>query len=138
MAELSVTAAQVLSGPDADYFQGVAGQAITAGQAVYYDSLTNRVRLADANGSQDSAEALGIALNEAAAEQPVRVQTNGTLTLGAGAAPGVSNVYIVGGNPGGIAPAADKVAGWHTTVLGVGAPNNTLRMSVFPSRTVQA
>lgn len=137
MAELTITAAQVLSGADADYFQGIAGQAITAGQSVYLDTLTNRVRLADANGSQDSAEAIGIALNEAAAEQPVRVQTNGTLTLGAAAAPGVSNVYIVGGTPGGIAPSADKVAGWYATILGVGAPNNTLRMAVFPSRAVQ-
>jgi hypothetical protein len=136
VAELAVTAVQVLAGPDADYFQGIAGQAITAGQAVYLDTLTNRVRLADANGSQDSAEAIGLALNEAAAEQPVRVQTDGTVTLGSGAAPVVSGVYIVGGTPGGIAPVADKTTGWHATILGVGAPNNTLRLSVFPSRTV--
>lgn len=137
MAELSITALQVLSGPDADFFQGYAGQAVTAGQAVYLDVLTNRLRLADANGSQDSAEVVGIALHEAAAEQPLRIQTAGTLTLGAGAAPATSTVYILGANPGGIAPVADKVAGWYCTVLGVGAPTNTLKMSVFPSRTVQ-
>jgi hypothetical protein len=138
MAELTITPAQVLSGPDADFFQGIAGQAVTAGQAVYLDSLSNRLRLADANGSQDSAEVVGIALHEAAAEQPLRIQTDGTMTLGAGAAPVVSTVYIVGGNPGGIAPVGDKILGWYTSILGVGAANNTLRISLFPSRTVQA
>lgn len=137
MAELSITALQVLPGADADFFQGIAGQAVTAGQAVYLDVLTNRLRLADANGSQDSAEVVGLALHEAAAEQPLRIQTAGTLTLGAGAAPVSSTVYILGANPGGIAPVADKLSGWYTTILGVGAPNNTLKMSVFPSRTVQ-
>jgi hypothetical protein len=136
MAELTITPAQVLSGADADFFQGIAGQAVTAGQAVYLDTLTNRLRLADANGSQDSAEVLGIALHEAAAEQPLRIQTDGTLTLGAGAAPVNATVYIAGATPGGIAPVGDKLAGWYTTLLGVGAPGNTLRMSLFPSRTV--
>lgn len=137
MAELTITPAQVLSGADADFFQGIAGQAVTAGQTVYLDSLSNRLRLGDANGSQDSAEVVGIALHEAAAEQPLRIQTDGTLTLGAGAAPVVSTVYIAGGTPGGIAPVGDKIIGWYTSVLGVGGPNDTLRMSLFPSRTVQ-
>lgn len=136
MAELTITALQVLSGPDADFYQGIAGQAVTAGQAVYLDVLTNRLRLADANGSQDSAEVIGLALHEAASEQPLRIQTRGTLTLGAAAAPGASTVYILGATPGGIAPVADKLTGWHTTILGVGGPVNTLRMSLFPSRVV--
>src|SRR5262245_41901097 len=137
MAELTIGPSQVLSGPDADFFQGIAGQAVTAGQVCYLDSLSNRLRLADANGSQDSAEVVGIALHQAASEQPLRIQTNGTLTLGATAAPGNSTVYIAGATPGGIAPVADKVAGWYTSIVGVGGPNNTLRMAVFPSRTVQ-
>ena len=137
MAELTIGPSQVLAGADADFYQGIAGQAVTPGQAVYLDSLSNRLRLADANGSQDSAEVIGIALHLAAAEQPLRVQTRGTLTLGATAAPATSTVYIVGGTPGGIAPVADKVAGWYTSLLGVGAANNTLKLSLFPSRTVQ-
>jgi hypothetical protein len=138
MAELSIGATQVLSGADAEFFQGIAGQAVTAGQVCYLDSLSHRLRLADANGSQDSAEVVGIALHQADAEQPLRIQTAGTLTLGATAAPAVSTVYIVGGNPGGIAPVADKVIGWHCSILGVGAANNTLKLALFPSRTVQA
>src|SRR5262245_57867332 len=136
MAELTIGPSQVLSGPDADFYQGIAGQAVTAGQAIYLDSLSNRLRLADANGSQDSAEVVGIALHQAAAEQPLRIQTAGTLTLGATAAPANSTVYIAGATPGGIAPVADKIAGWYTTIVGVGAPNNTVKLSLFPSRTV--
>lgn len=137
MAELAITGTQVLSGADADFYQGIAGQSITGGQCCYLDVLSNRLRLADANGSTDSAEVVGIALHEAAAEQPLRMQTAGNLVLGAAAAPVNSAVYILGANPGGIAPVADKLVGWYTTILGVGAANNVLKMSVFPSRAVQ-
>jgi hypothetical protein len=136
MAELVITGTQVLSEPDADFYQGIAGEAVVAGDVVYLDVLTNRLRLADANGSQDSAEVLGLALHEAANEQPLRVQTAGTVVLGATAAPVVGGVYVLGAAAGGLAPVADKLAGWYTTVVGVGAANNTLRLSVFPSRTI--
>lgn len=136
MAELAITGTQVLSGADADFFQGIAGESVTGGQMTYLDTLTNRIRLADANGSQDSAEIIGIALHEAAAEQPLRVQTAGNVLLGVTAAPVNSTVYILGALPGGIAPVADKLAGWYTSIIGVGAPNNVLKLKIFPSRTV--
>jgi hypothetical protein len=136
MAELVITGTQVLSEPDADFYQGIAGEAVVAGDAVYLDVLTNRLRLADANGSQDSAEVLGIALHEAANEQPLRVQTAGTVVLGDAAAPVVGGVYVLGAGAGGLAPVADKLTGWYCSIVGVGGPNNTLRLSVFPSRTL--
>ena len=133
MAELSITAAQVLAGADADFYQGVAGVAVTAGQAVYLDILTNRLRLADANGSTDSAQLIGIALHQAAAEQPLRVQTRGKVTLGVSAAVTSSTIFILGANPGGIAPAADKAAGWYTSLVGVGNAQAGINLSIFAS-----
>jgi hypothetical protein len=136
MAELTITPAQVLSGPDADFYQGISGDTVTAGKAVYLDSLGNRLRLADANGSLDAAEVIGIALHEAAPEQPLRVQTRGTLTLGLGAAVTTSTVYIVGGMPGGIAPVADLAPGWYCSLVGVGNAQAGLYLNLFPSHTV--
>lgn len=133
MAELSIVGASVLAGANADFYQGIAGQAITAGQACYYDALSNRLRLADANASKDSAAVMGIALHQAAANQPLRVQTRGTLTVGIAAGVTTATVYVVGGNPGGIAPVADKAAGWWTSLIGVGNSSAGLELSLFPS-----
>lgn len=128
MANLTITPAQVLAGADCDFYQGIAGEATTAGQACYLDDLTNRLRLADANASQEAAAVKGIALHAASAEQPLRLAVSGTLTLGAGAAPVLATVYIAGATAGSIAPVADSVSGWYTTVLGVGGASNTLLM----------
>jgi hypothetical protein len=136
MAELTITPAQVLSGQDADFYQGISGDTVTAGKTVYLDSLSNRLRLADANGSLDAAEVIGIALHEAAPEQPLRVQTRGTLTLGLGAAVTTSTVYIVGATPGGIAPVVDKAPGWYCSLVGVGNAQAGIYLNLFPSHTV--
>ena len=138
MAILSMTAAQVLSGADADYFQGIAGETVTAGQAVYLDDLTHRLLLADANGSAESANVRGIALHAASPAQPLRVQTAGTLTLGAAAAPVLSTIYIAAATAGGLAPAADLASGWYTTVVGVGGANNTLKLGLVASGSLKA
>lgn len=138
MANLTITPAQVLAGTDCDFYQGIAGETVAAGQACYLDDVTNRLRLADANASQETAAARGISLHAASSEQPLRLAVSGTLTLGAGAAPLLSTIYIAGATAGGIAPAADLAAGWYTSLLGVGGPNNTLIMNVFASGSLKA
>lgn len=138
MADLSITASQVLSGADADFYIGIAGATIVAGKAVYLDSISGKLLLADANGSIDSATARGIALHAASDGQPLKVQIAGSLTLGAGAAPVLSTIYIVSGTAGGIAPAADLASGWWTTVLGVGIGNNAIRVHIFVSNAQKA
>lgn len=138
MADLSITATQVVSGTDADFFLGTAGIAVTAGKCMYLDTVSGTLLLADANGSIDSAAARGIALHEAAAGQPLKVQIAGSLTLGAGAAPVLSTIYIASGTAGGIAPAADLASGWWTTILGVGIGNNAIRVHIFVSNALKA
>jgi hypothetical protein len=131
MSDLTITATAILAGTDADFFQGLAGETITAGQSVYLDSLTNRVRLADANASLATAAAIGISLHGATAGQPIRVQTGGSITLGVGT---LALIYVVSATAGGIAPSADIASGWYTTLLGVHAGDGVLKMSVFASQ----
>jgi hypothetical protein len=133
MADLSITSTQVLPDVTGGVFNGIAGGTITAGMPIYLDETTNTLKAADANASAATAAAKGIALHGASTGQPLRIQTNGDVTLGAGAAPAAGAVYVVSATPGGIAPAADLTTGWYTTILGVGIGSNKVRMNVFAS-----
>ena len=130
MADLVITASQVKAGAGAVEGTGVAGETTTAGQSVYEDAADGKIKLADANLSLAAAKARGIALHGALANQPIRYQKGGKCIVGAGAAPAKGTIYGVSGTAGGIAKLGDKtgtgpgssdlVAGWHTTILGVG------------------
>lgn len=133
MADLTITASQVLESTGPEYVTGTAGEALTAGQPVYLKDSDSRYYRADANASSETAEAVAIMLHGADAGQPIKAQSGGTITLGAGAAPAVGTIYIVSATAGGIAPSADAATGWFITVLGVGAAANTLKLKIFIS-----
>ncbi len=135
MAEVSITPASVVSGADADFYRGLAGGTITAGMPIYLDVTTNRLMQADANASVETAEVRGIALHAASAEQPLRIQTAGSITIGGTLV--LSTIYILGA-AGGIAPAVDLASGWYTTILGVASSTTVLKLSIFPSRALKA
>lgn len=132
MAALTITVAQVLPGSidaGADFFQGIAAETITAGQAVHVNA-SNLVALGDANVSALTATLKGVALHGALTGQPIRAQSGGPITLGAGAAPVVGTIYVGGATPGTIHPAADLATGWYVSILGVGATGNKLNLSI--------
>ncbi len=135
MAEVSVTPGSVVPGADADFYRGVAGGTITAGMPVYLDITTNRLLQADANGSVETAEVKGIATHAASAEQPLKIQTAGSITIGGTVV--LATIYILGA-AGGIAPSSDAASGWYTTVLGVASSATVLRLNIFPSRALKA
>ena len=62
MADISVTAANVISGGDAVVKTVTAGVALTAGQAVYQDTSDKKYKLADAD-TQEKSKVAGIVLN---------------------------------------------------------------------------
>lgn len=129
MADLVITAANVAKGTGATTADGIAGASITAGQAVYLDSSTNTVKLADADTAGATAGvAVGIALHAAASGQPIKYQTGGQITIGATVT--VGRVYIVSSNAGGIAPDADALTGWYKTILGVGITTAIIAMGI--------
>lgn len=138
MADLTITAAQVLPGGDGSTFiNGIAGATITAGQVVYLDQTTSTYKLADNNDSTATAVAAGIALHGATAGQPLRIQAGGPVTIGAGAAPVVGMVYMLSATAGGIAPHADLIAGHRATILGVGKASGVLQLSIVSSGQVR-
>lgn len=138
MADLTITVSQVLGDASQQHQKTkIAGVAITAGQAVYYDDAAGNLKLADANALASS-KAVGIALHAAAAGQPCTYQYDGDVTLGAGAAPVVGTIYCVSAGAGGICPWADLVATDRVTILGIGKTGNKLALSIFASEIAHA
>lgn len=129
MAALSITGTAVVAGSSAVRDAGIAGEAITAGQTVYINSTTNRVMLADTNSATAEARvAKGIALNGAAAEQPVTYIKEGDLTVNAVLTKGVG--YYLGGTAGSIVPVADLTTGDYTCFLGIAKSTTVLAIKI--------
>ncbi len=119
MADLAITASQVAPAETPQFEEGVAGEAILPGQAVYKRASDSKFMLADADASAAAAAARGVAVGQAAADgQRITVQRAGHVTIGAAASVTVGELYVLSGNPGGIAPAADLASGDYVTVLG--------------------
>ncbi|AOF88408.1 hypothetical protein [Sinorhizobium sp. RAC02] len=133
MANLVITAASVLAGADASGSTGHAGEAITAGQAVYLSSTTKKWMLGDSNSATAEArQAKGIALNNAALDQPINVHRAGDLTLGAVLTPGVA--YYLSDTPGAICPVADVGSGEYVCLLGLAKSMTVLAVDIqFPN-----
>lgn len=129
MADLAVTAASVVAGANAVRFVGLAGEAITAGEAVYLDPVSRRVLRADNNAEAVAARwTLGIALNNAAAGQPIFVQRAGELTIGATLVPGAA--YFLSDTPGGICPRADIGPGETICLIGMARSASILAVNI--------
>jgi hypothetical protein len=108
MADLTVTAASVLwtSGTKQT---GVAGATVTAGQAVYLDSTTSTLKLAQSDGTAAEADAVGIALHAAGSGQPLVYASQGAV-INIGATTTKATTYVVATTAGGVAPQADLIS----------------------------
>lgn len=135
MVDLVVTAASVLPGTNATTLTGTAGATITAGQVVYLDeATTGEWLLADADSATAAARGLGkigIALNGASDGQPLKVQTDGSITIGATMTAGVA--YFLSDEPGAIAPYADLLTGDYVTLVGVATSTTVLNLEFLYS-----
>ncbi|MBZ9973506.1 hypothetical protein LB517_28150 [Mesorhizobium sp. BR1-1-12] len=128
MTDLSITSTGVLVGANASIEHGFAAAAITAGQVVYKDA-NGKFNLADT----DSATAIvrkprGIALNGAAAGQPLAIITKGDVTIGGTLTKGV--FYYLSGTPGAICPVADVASGDYPAVIGVATSTTVLSVNI--------
>lgn len=119
MADLTVTAANVLftSGQRENAYN--AGASVTAGQAVYFDTTTSTWKLAQCDGTAAEAGSggVGIALHAAGNGQPLAVALNGSL-INIGATTSKAVTYFVSAAAGGVAPQADLVSTNRITRLG--------------------
>ncbi|WP_421579498.1 hypothetical protein [Shinella sp. M31] len=118
MTALSITAANVVAGTNSTRDIGTAGTTITAGQAVYLDTATNKWLLADTNSATAAARvASAIALNSASLNQPISLHKSGDITIGATVTAGVA--YYLGGTAGTIVPVGDLTTGDYPQIIGI-------------------
>jgi hypothetical protein len=135
MADIVVTAANVVPGAGAKVEHGTRGATINAGQTVVKDPTTNKFVLADANHATAALRRpRGVALNSGSLDQPVAVQYEGPITIGGTVTPGT--IYAQSANAGGIAPAADLATGHEVTVLGVGVSATQIALKVHNSQAL--
>ena len=118
MSDVAITAANVVHDINSITGTGTAGATITAGQLLYLDSGTSTLKLCDSNASQAAATCVGIALHAALANQPIRYQTSGDITIGGTLT--VGGIYVASATAGGLAPVADLATGMYTTVVIIG------------------
>lgn len=127
MADLVITAANVVSGANARITHGIAGATVTAGQVGYLDPTSGKWGLADTDSATAAVRsATGIFLNGAALNQPVAVQTDGDITIGATIEAGTG--YWLSGTAGGLCPVADVAAGDYPLFVGIGKTTAVLSL----------
>ena len=135
MADLIITAADVLTTTSTRTYTGVAGATVTAGQPVYSDATdSGKYKPADADADASS-RAIGIAVHGASNGQPLTVAQYGNLTISAVMTAG--EVYAVSATAGGIAPVGDLVTGNYVTVLGVATTTSNLQLGTIYSATAK-
>jgi Uncharacterized conserved protein (DUF2190) len=136
MADLSITAANVVAGSGAKKATGTAGAAITAGQVVYFETATSSYKLADTDSATAAVRSpAGIALHGAASGQPLTVLTSGPVTIGATVA--VGDVYYLSGTAGGLAPFADVAAGDYPCIIGICTSTSVLNVKIQEAGAVK-
>lgn len=129
MADIAVTPASVAPGASSTQIQGIAGETITAGMAVYQKSTDSKWYKALASGTaQQSGNGVtyGIALTGSSAGQPIVVDTSDPNGIAIGGTTVVGTLYCVSATAGGICPWVDLVATNYVTVLGVGQAGNKI------------
>ena len=129
MANLTVTAANVIASSQAVTQTGVAGAAITAGQALYLDSVTNTLKLADADASQATSQCVGVALNGAQVGQPVVYVTQDP-EFTPGATLVIGTIYLVSATAGAIMPAADLASGGFAAQIGTAWSTSKMALEI--------
>lgn len=128
MSDLSITAANVIAGADAVIEHGTAAVAVNAGQQTYLDGSTGKLGLADNNsGTPAVRKPRGTALHSAAANQPLAIQRDGSITIGASLTAGV--VYYLSDTPGGICPVADLATGEYPSIVGIATSTSVLDLN---------
>lgn len=127
MADIEITAANVIGDGGSPRETMTAGVAITAGQAVYLDSTSNSYKLSDSNLT-GAKTCRGVALNSAALGQPLTIQKSGPVTVGGTLVKGTT--YCQSTTPGGICPQADITTGGDVVILGVATSTTQLSLNI--------
>lgn len=128
MANITITAANVVrSGSNQSLF-ATAGETIAAGESVYPDAVTGRYMLADANveGKQPTA----VAANSASNMQPLTViVTDNDLAVGTHSQP-VGTPFFQSATPGKLCPLGDLTTGDYVSCVAVAKTATTVALNI--------
>lgn len=129
MVDFTIVAANVVPGAGAILNQGIAGEALTAGQAVALDPTTGKYVKADCDSATVALrKPAGICVVAANNNGPLLFQSAGELTLGTTLTPG-QPVYV-SATAGGIMPQADLTTGKTVQLLGLSKTAAILSMDL--------
>lgn len=130
MVDLTIVPANVIAGANAQRASGTAGVAITAGQLIYKDSVTGKYLLCDNNAVDVNArKPAGIALNNAALNQPIDLLTSGDITIGATVVAG-TDYFLSTAATGTICPRADVTSGMNVCLIGLAKSTTVLAVDI--------
>lgn len=128
MANLTITAANVVARPGARSIEGILGATVTPGQPAALDPATNKYVLADSNHATIALrDVKGIFLNGGGDGQPCRIHTSGPLSLGAILTAGTD--YWLS-DTSGICPRADVGSGETAVLLGIATSTSILDVQI--------
>ncbi len=130
MADVSFTAASFIKGANAVTEEGIAGETITAGLAVYKKAADGRYWIAHTETSVATSTAAGYALNGAAAGQPLEVQSKGDVTCDNLSLAVAGSLYVLSA-AGETAPHGDLAADDYTTIMGAALSTTSLRIGII-------
>lgn len=133
MVDLVITAANVQSQGGASFGEKTSGVAITAGEVLTTDANETAILASDA--SAELARAIGIALQNVGAGQPIKYQKEGRINLGATLEAGKH--YVLSAD-GAIAPVDDIVAGNFATYLGWAESTSILQLQPLTATVAAA
>lgn len=135
MTDITVVAANVKPAASTITKKGIAGEAITAGDSVFV-AADGGIELCENDQTVIEAACRGVALNDAAVDQPIEYAISGDVNMGAIMT--IGSVLIVGAAAGGIAPEVDAVSGEFVTVIGVATTTSNLKLGILQSGVAHA
>jgi len=126
MADLTITAANVVKADGAETATETAGEAITAGQTLYRHTDSKLYKAKDDTAAH--AAAIGVALNSASANQPVTYVKSGDYNPGAAVA--VGTFYGVTDTAGGLGVISDRSSSDFVTVVGYATTTSNIKVAI--------
>ncbi len=115
-------------------FTGTAGQTITAGMPLYYDSTNSVYKGANCLTNNPVA---GIAADSGNVNQPIMICTKDP-NFSPGYPIVAGNIALLGNTAGAVQPYEDRTTGWYVTALGVGIGQNRVNFILQGSNTAMA
>ena len=145
MADITQTPANVDTTGATKFADGVAGEAIDAGDLLYINSTDGKLYAADHTTVAKAAH-VGMAANSAAINQPVRYATGpqqigespATERVNPGGTVAVGQVYVVSANAGKIALESDLSTGDIVSIFGVGVTTSLIEIQRHNTGTAHA